>query len=53
MPTNITSTGRQSFERPRYTTENNLKWTLKIQILIILICGIPVVVLEYTIKEDV
>jgi hypothetical protein len=53
MPTIITSSGRQPFVRPRYTTEDNLKWTLKIQVLIILSCGIPVVVLEYIIKEEI
>jgi len=53
MPTIINSHGRQPFERPRYTTQNNLKWTLKKQVLIIFRCGIPIVVLEYIIKEEI
>jgi hypothetical protein len=53
MPTIITSPGRWLFEGARYTTEDNIKWTLKKQVLITLMCGIPVVILQYITEKEI
>jgi hypothetical protein len=53
MPTIITSPGRRIFEEARYTTEDNIKWTLKKQVPITLMCGIPVVVVQHIIEKEI